>query len=82
MTGFDMRDGSSVSRQAGAALARARDVADFQSRWAEFRPFAQGALRKPGMTTEEADTMAWMIEVMDRIRPRDLDDIEEQSADR
>ena len=54
--------------------ARVRDVADFQSRWAEFRPMALEALRSPTLTAEGADTLGWMIEVMDRIGPRDVRD--------
>jgi hypothetical protein len=70
-----MRDGSGMSRDAKASTSqRARDVADFQSRWGEFRPNAASALRNPTLTAAELDTLGWMIEVMDRIAPRDVDD--------
>ncbi len=70
-----MRDGYGLSRGADASSpARVRDVADFQNRWAEFRPFAARALRGPVLSPEEADTLAWMIEVMDRIGARDVAD--------
>ncbi|MCW1918530.1 hypothetical protein NX862_07180 [Rhodobacter sp. KR11] len=69
-----MRDGSGIAREARTTLARARDVADFQNRWTEFRPVALGALRNPMLTADEADTLGWMIEVMDRIGARDIQD--------
>lgn len=67
-----MRDTTGLHRDLKAAPDRIRDVADFQSRWAEFRPCATGALRSPALTAQEVDTLAWMIEVMDRIGARDL----------
>lgn len=66
-----MRDGSGLPR---GPLVRVRDVADFQSRWPEFRPVVQEALSNPGLSADQADTLAWMVEVMDRISPRDLDE--------
>lgn len=62
------------SDKAAALGPRVRDVADFQRRWAEFRPLAQEALRQPGLQTNVAQTLDWMIEVMDRIGPRDVED--------
>jgi hypothetical protein len=73
MSGFEMRDTTGQHRDLKPASDRVRDVADFQSRWAEFRPFATGALRSPALTAQEVDTLGWMIEVMDRIGPRDLE---------
>lgn len=69
-----MRDGTKVPREAEGTPRRVRDVADFQTRWAEFRPLAQRALRGPALSPEEADVLGWMIEVMDRIGPRDVED--------
>ena len=51
-----------------------RDVADFHLRWPEFRPIARSLGRNPVLSEAEADTLAWMIELLDRIGPRDLED--------
>lgn len=64
-----MHDGAGVAQM---TQARIRDVADFQNRWEEFRPLALAALRQRGLAPTEADLLGWMIEVMDRIGPRDL----------
>ena len=73
-----MRDGSGIAGDAARVSTakgakRVRDVADFQNRWSEFRPVAAGALHVSGLSPAESDCLAWMIEVMDRIAPRDLE---------
>lgn len=51
-----------------------RDVADFHLRWPEFRPIAKGLSRNPTLSPSESDTLAWMIELLNRIGPQDLED--------
>lgn len=51
-----------------------RDVADFHLRWPEFRPIAKALCRNPALSDVEADTLAWMVELLDRIGPRDVGD--------
>ncbi|MBI1170180.1 hypothetical protein GC209_02170 [bacterium] len=51
-----------------------RDVADFHLRWPEFRPIAKALGRNPALSEAEADTLAWMVELLDRIGPRDVED--------
>lgn len=51
-----------------------RDVADFHLRWREFRPIAAALGRNPALSEAEADTLAWMIELLDRIGPRDVEE--------
>lgn len=73
-----MRDGSGIAGDVSRGTTvqgpkRVRDVADFQNRWDEFRPFASGALHAPGLSPAQSDCLGWMIEVMDRIAPRDLE---------
>lgn len=58
-------------------LSTVRDVADFHLRWREFRPIARQLGRNPALSESEADTLAWMIELLDRIGPRDVDDVRE-----
>ncbi len=50
-----------------------RDVADFHLRWPAFRPIAQTLGRNPALSEAESDTLAWMVELLDRIGPQDLD---------
>ena len=49
-----------------------RDVADFYSRWREFRPMMRAALQQGALQGAQAETLAWMIELIDRIDPRDF----------
>lgn len=51
-----------------------RDVVDFHLRWPEFRPIAKAIGRNPALSEAEADTLAWMIELLDRIGPQDLEE--------
>lgn len=53
-------------------LSKVRDVADFHLHWAEFRPLADRIAHNPTLTAAEADTLAWMIELLDRIGPQDV----------
>lgn len=67
-------DSQKPTRQAAApARAKVRDVADFHLRWREFRPIARDLCHNPALTEEESDTLAWMIELMDRIGPQDVE---------
>ncbi|MGV8986564.1 MAG: hypothetical protein ACOH2H_09795 [Cypionkella sp.] len=50
-----------------------RDVVDFHLRWSEFRPIAKALGRNPALSEAEADTLAWMVELLDRIGPRDVE---------
>lgn len=52
---------------------KVRDVADFHLRWHEFRPIALRLGRTPGLSEAETDTLGWMIELLDRIGPNDLE---------
>ena len=74
-TGSFMTDNSQPPSRHSPAPARAavRDVADFHLRWREFRPVARNLCRNPALSGEEADTLAWMIELMDRIGPQDVE---------
>ena len=51
---------------------KVRDVADFHLHWPEFRPIADHLARSRSLSAAEADTLAWMIELLDRIGPKDL----------
>ena len=53
---------------------KVRDVADFHSRWREFRPIAIGVGQSARLSPAEADTLGWMIALLDRIGPKDLDE--------
>lgn len=75
--GFTMIDASESSprpKTPTLAATKVRDVADFHSRWREFRPVALGLGQKRRLTEAEADTLAWMIALLDRIGPKDLDE--------
>ncbi len=50
----------------------ARDVADFHLRWREFRPAAVEVLHKRSLNRRQSETLAWMIELIDRIGREDL----------
>lgn len=56
------------------ACADVRDVADFHLRWPEFRPIAKSLSCNPSLTPSESDTLTWMIELLNRIGPQDLED--------
>lgn len=49
-----------------------RDVADFYSRWREFRPMMREALQQGALRGAQAETLGWMIELIDRIDRRDF----------
>ena len=49
-----------------------RDVADFYSRWREFRPTMREALHQGNLSSAQAETLGWMIDLIDRIGPRDF----------
>ncbi len=75
--GFPMIDASEGSPRPKAPThtsTKVRDVADFHSRWPEFRPLALGLGQSARLTRAEADTLSWMIAVLDRIGPKDLED--------
>ena len=73
--GFDMTDAAAPTPPSGSqpGAAKVRDVADFHLRWSEFRPIARGLGQSTRLTMAEADTLGWMIAVLDRIGPQDLD---------
>lgn len=50
----------------------ARDVADFHSRWPEFRPTALEILASRGVTRHQAEVLAWMVDLIDRIGESDI----------
>lgn len=54
--------------------AKVRDVADFHMRWREFRTFAVSLGHSTRLTPDESETLGWMIELLDRIGPKDLDE--------
>ncbi len=75
--GFRMIDASEGSPRPKApphAATKVRDVADFHLRWREFRPLALGLGQSARLTVAEADTLGWMIALLDRIGPKDLED--------
>ena len=49
----------------------ARDLADFHFRWSEFRPHALAILQIDGLTPDQSETLAWMIELADRVGEKD-----------
>ena len=53
-------------------IVPARDVADFQSRWPDFRPLAQEILQFRTLNRKQAETLGWMIDLIDRIGAGDL----------
>ncbi len=75
--GFIMIDASEGDPRPDAQTkpaARVRDVADFHTRWREFRALALGLSQSGRLSEGEADTLGWMIAVLDRIGPKDLED--------
>lgn len=69
--GFDMTNAAPQGNQSPSA--KVRDVADFHLRWPEFRPLAAGLGQSTRLTLAEADTLGWMIALLDRIGPQDLE---------
>lgn len=56
------------------AISDVRDVADFHLRWPEFRPIAKSLSCNPTLSPTESDTLVWMIELLNRIGPHDLEE--------
>ena len=50
----------------------ARDVADFHSRWSEFRPTAAEILALRGLNRRQAEVLGWMVDLIDRIGESDV----------
>lgn len=74
---FSMIDASDGNPRPDALIqsgSKVRDVADFHTRWREFRPVALGLGQSTRLTGAEADTLGWMIALLDRIGPKDLDE--------
>jgi hypothetical protein len=71
---IDASEGNPRPDAHGLSGTKVRDVADFHSRWPEFRPVALSLAQSTRLTTAEADTLGWMIAVLDRIGPKDLED--------
>lgn len=70
-----MIDAPEFEREVAATqnpLSKVRDVADFHLHWAEFRPIAERVAKNPALAPAEADTLAWMIELLNRIGPEDI----------
>ena len=75
--GFSMIDATGHNPRPNAQTtpdAKVRDVADFHLRWREFRPVALGIGQHLRLSDLESDTLGWMIALLDRIGPLDLDD--------
>ena len=53
-------------------ITPARDVADFHLRWSEFRPMAAEIQRLRGLSRSQSETLAWMIDLIDRIGEGDI----------
>jgi hypothetical protein len=70
---IDKSDAPSGARKP-TACSDVRDVADFHLRWPEFRPIAKSLSCNPNLTATESDTLVWMIELLNRIGPQDLED--------
>ena len=51
----------------------ARDIADFHLRWREFRPLALEIVQVRTLNRPQAETLAWMIDLIDRIGAGDID---------
>jgi hypothetical protein len=49
-----------------------RDVADFHLRWLEFRPSAQEIVQLRSLNRRQAETLTWMIDLIDRIGEGDI----------
>ena len=71
---IDQSDGSPFPEGSANPARKVRDVADFHLHWPEFRPIADRLAHSRGLSAAEADTLAWMIELLDRIGPQDLKD--------
>jgi hypothetical protein len=71
---IDASEGDPRPDALGLPGTKVRDVADFHSRWHEFRALAHGLAQSKRLTAAEADTLGWMIAVLDRIGPKDLDE--------
>lgn len=50
-----------------------RDVADFHVHWPELRPIAMDLSGNRALTQTEQDILTWMIALLDRIGPQDLE---------
>ena len=50
-----------------------RDVADFHLRWQEFRPTGMTILKSRSLTPDEIKVLTWMIELIDRVGPQDVE---------
>lgn len=50
----------------------ARDIADFHLRWPQFRPMAREILQMRGLSRSQSETLAWMIDLIDRIGAGDI----------
>lgn len=71
---IDQSDSNANPNALPNPLNKVRDVADFQTHWSEFRPIADRLAHSRSLSPAEADTLAWMIELLDRIGPQDLKD--------
>ena len=57
---------------AGEMPAPPRDLVDFHFRWDEFRDIAKKAAENENLTSNEADTLHWLIMLADRVREQDI----------
>jgi hypothetical protein len=49
-----------------------RDLADFHLRWAKYRPAMVALQRSHELSTDQADTLGWLIALSDRISDQDI----------
>jgi hypothetical protein len=52
--------------------AMPRDLADFHLRWPEFRMLAAAVAARGELSGAEREVVRWLIQLADRIGPRDL----------
>ena len=50
------------------------DLVDFYRLWPELRPQARALLDREDLTAQEREVLRWMIRVVDRVGPSDLDE--------
>jgi hypothetical protein len=49
-----------------------RDLIDFHLRWPEFRTVAERVTERGCMSHPEREVIAWLLQLADRVGPRDL----------
>jgi hypothetical protein len=59
-------------RGASGPTTMPRDLADFHGRWPEFRMLATAVATRGELGRNEREVVRWLIELADRVGPRDL----------